>query len=407
MQQLVKNSCFLMLVLLFGSSVVSGQLSPTCHYDFNNDDLTERTGNFLPGEVRDNINYICGVGENSRALLFDGSIDTVFLDPAVKNLFDEDFTFSMSFWVDPVQGAYTLFSIQDSCIIDSSFIITYTGVFNEVTVEFARTSVDLVFFSAPLDELSCWHEIIFVRDQSNYSFYLNGELLETKIFTDEIVLRQQADVEVGFSDCVPRRDEYFSGRIDEIRVFDTAIGIETVTSLNSNQENLITQDTTIFEGDGFQIVSGPTCSDNVSWQPAIGLDQTDIPNPFADPTETTSYRVQYNNGSCTSEDSLTVFVINENDIDCSNLLLPSAFTPNGDRLNDTYGISNEFIIQTLDRFEIFDRWGTKLFETQDKSITWDGRFEGEDLMPSSYVYKIEYSCMDMNFAKTGTFNLIK
>ena len=405
MNQIARSS------LLFGMMVLSvaltGQISPAAHYTFDNDDLTESTGNFLPGEVLSDIDYICGVGDNSRALLFDGSIDTVFLDPAVADLFDADFTFSMAFWVEPVQGAYTLFSIEDNCDADSTFIITYTGIFNEITLEYSRDSANGVIFSAPLDELSCWHELIFVRDESNYSFYLNGELLETVTFGGEVTLRPNSDVAVGFSDCVPRRDEYFAGRIDEIKVFDTAVDVETIASLNNNQDNLITQDTTIFEGDGFQIISGPTCSNDVLWTPGTGLDQTDIPSPFAQPTETTSYMVEYDNGSCTSFDSLTIFVINEDDIDCSELLLPNAFTPNGDRLNDTYGISNQFIIQSLDRFEIFDRWGTKLFETPDNTVMWDGTFQGESLMPSTYVFKIEYTCMDTNFAKTGTFNLIK
>ena len=162
----VKKKWLIFFCGLISFSTLIGQVvSPVCHYNFDNDDLTESNGNFLPGEARSNIDYICGVGENSRALLFDGSVDTVTIDPAVKDLFDRDFAFSMAFWIDPVQGAYTLFSIQDSCDVDSSFIITYSGIFNELSLEFSRDISEAVIFSATLDELSCWHELIFIRDK--------------------------------------------------------------------------------------------------------------------------------------------------------------------------------------------------------------------------------------------------
>lgn len=408
MVQKFQSILFLTLLAMTLSFTLSGQILPVCHYSFDNDDLSESTGNFLSGQAAEStVTYTCGVGENSRALLFDGSVDTLTLDQEVRDLFDEDFSFSMSFWVDPTQGNYSLFAIEDSCRIDSSFAIIYSGDVNQVQIEFARDISESVIFSAPLNTTRCWHDLIFIRDQNTYSFYLDNELIRTTFFAEEIVLAQNAAVEVGFSECVPLRDNYFSGRIDDIKVFDVAIDVQTVEDLSANQDQIISQDTTIFEGDAYQILAGPTCANTVSWNPGAGLDRTDITTPIASPTQTTQYFIEYDHGSCISSDSVSVFVINEEDIDCGELLLPSAFTPNGDLLNDTYGISNNFIIESLDRFEIFDRWGTKLFETVDKNATWDGTYKGESLMPSSYVYKIEYSCMNSSFQKSGRFNLIK
>ena len=170
-------------------------------------------------------------------------------------------------------------------------------------------------------------------------------------------------------------------------------------------DKILTSDTTIFEGDAFQIRVGPTCTNDVQWTPSVGLDDASIIRPIANPVNTTTYEIELDHGICVATDTIRVSVLLEENIDCEMLLLPTAFTPNGDDLNDGYGISNDFIIEDLTRFEIFDRWGLKLFDSVDKAEMWDGTFKGETMMPGTYIYKIEYSCMDNNFQKTGSFNL--
>ena len=53
-----------------------------------------------------------------------------------------------------------------------------------------------------------------------------------------------------------------------------------------------------------------------------------------------------------------------------DLFLPSAFTPNGDGINETYVIKGE-LTQYIEYLTIFDRWGNKILE-EDKYIRWDG-----------------------------------
>ena len=59
-------------------------------------------------------------------------MDTVSLDPDVKDLFDEDFSLSMSFWIEDTSTSHVLFSIQDSCEVDSSLVITYSSALSEI-----------------------------------------------------------------------------------------------------------------------------------------------------------------------------------------------------------------------------------------------------------------------------------
>ena len=113
-------------------------------------------------------------------------------------------------------------------------------------------------------------------------------------------------------------------------------------------------------------------------------------SPLATPIESTTYRVSYNNGTCTSTDTVRIFVADKDKLDCDNLLLPKAFTPNNDGLNDRYGISNVFLIDTMEYFEIYDRWGAKVWETREAAEQWDGTLKGEPLNSGMYLYKIKY-----------------
>ena len=40
--------------------------------------------------------------------------------------------------------------------------------------------------------------------------------------------------------------------------------------------------------------------------------------------------------------------------------------------------------------QIFDRWGVKMFESQNPSVGWDGTYQGVIVPEDSYVWKIEF-----------------
>ena len=68
--------------------------------------------------------------------------------------------------------------------------------------------------------------------------------------------------------------------------------------------------------------------------------------------------------------------------------LPSAFSPNGDSRNETFGIlrAGELEIQ---EFKIFNRWGNLMFETNDKTKRWNGKRNGIDQASGTYIYYIK------------------
>ncbi|HRN38112.1 MAG TPA: gliding motility-associated C-terminal domain-containing protein, partial [Flavobacteriales bacterium] len=76
------------------------------------------------------------------------------------------------------------------------------------------------------------------------------------------------------------------------------------------------------------------------------------------------------NGACgTSYDTMLVVLR-----DCSILVVPDAFSPNGDGVNDTY------VVQGLEyysgnKFQVFNRWGSKVYERSPYRNDWDGTSE--------------------------------
>ncbi len=65
--------------------------------------------------------------------------------------------------------------------------------------------------------------------------------------------------------------------------------------------------------------------------------------------------------------------------------MPDAFTPNGDNLNDDFGVPKENINRLVE-LKIYDRWGQIVFETNNIYKRWDGKFKNQLLGSNVYVY---------------------
>lgn len=65
------------------------------------------------------------------------------------------------------------------------------------------------------------------------------------------------------------------------------------------------------------------------------------------------------------------------------IYVPTAFTPNGDGINDYFRIA--YLNLTNFNVFIFDRWGNKLYQSQDPAFRWDGSLEGKPLMEGVYT----------------------
>ncbi|MFT3703684.1 MAG: gliding motility-associated C-terminal domain-containing protein [Agriterribacter sp.] len=85
--------------------------------------------------------------------------------------------------------------------------------------------------------------------------------------------------------------------------------------------------------------------------------------------------------------------------DACNVYFPSAFTPNGDNLNEYFKILNPFGITDY-YLAVYNRWGEKVFETKNYNKGWDGKFKGKPVPIGSFAW----FC---TFKKTGAEKILK
>ena len=72
----------------------------------------------------------------------------------------------------------------------------------------------------------------------------------------------------------------------------------------------------------------------------------------------------------------------------STLVMPNAFTPNHDEINDIYKAkSHQNIVEF--RAYIFNRWGQKLYEWTDINAGWDGTYRGKDVKQGTYFVLVK------------------
>ena len=86
----------------------------------------------------------------------------------------------------------------------------------------------------------------------------------------------------------------------------------------------------------------------------------------------------------------------------SSLLMPNAFSPNGDGINDIYKTKSGY--QNITEFHayIFNRWGQKLFEWTDPATGWDGTYKGSPVKDGVYFCLVKAKGADgkiYNFKK--------
>ncbi len=104
---------------------------------------------------------------------------------------------------------------------------------------------------------------------------------------------------------------------------------------------------------------------------------------------------------CRGEDSLLV-----NAKSCCELLLPNAFTPNGDGLNDIF---RPITVghNPIHTFMIVNRWGQTVYESINEREGWNGVFNGVPQDMGVYFYYIKYDCNGKTLEEKGDVQLIR
>ncbi|RYZ55663.1 MAG: gliding motility-associated C-terminal domain-containing protein [Sphingobacteriales bacterium] len=126
-----------------------------------------------------------------------------------------------------------------------------------------------------------------------------------------------------------------------------------------------------------------------SWYPPNALSDGNVANPFATITQpVTFYVTGIAETGCRNTDSIRI------DVDYGDeIIIPSAFSPNGDGRNDIFRIGS-VSFQRIQEFRIFNRWGEEVFRTNDSREGWDGTYKGVPQETGAYPYLIRVAYPD-------------
>lgn len=146
-----------------------------------------------------------------------------------------------------------------------------------------------------------------------------------------------------------------------------------------------------------------------TWTPLVtDLDCEDcfFYNPISTSTNNITYTVQV-------EDSMRCFITESTyRIKIKRVVsldVPTAFTPNGDGINDII-YPDGWGLKKLIYFKIFNRWGQLLFESNDITIGWNGIFKDTPQNMETYIYQVSAETFldsEPVISKTGTFKLLR
>jgi len=157
---------------------------------------------------------------------------------------------------------------------------------------------------------------------------------------------------------------------------------------------------------GESVILSASGGTNYQWSPSDGLSCDTCATLVCIPPKTATYCVLVTDGNgCTDSTCIEVHVRCNSGI--LNLLVPSAFSPNNDGMNDELCIPENVCILDFE-LDIFDRWGEKVFVTTSLNNCWDGTYKGAALGTSAYVFTFTAKLSSGGeFNQKGTISLIK
>ena len=138
----------------------------------------------------------------------------------------------------------------------------------------------------------------------------------------------------------------------------------------------IGNDTTVCSSTGVVLRSGNNNASSYLWSTGETASSIKVFKPGI-------YSVTVTENTCTATDSVTLVWG-----DCP-FYIPNAFTPNGDGINDQFGILNGFSVSDFS-LKIYNRYGQVIFSSSNISDRWDGSFKGKPMPRGAYAWQVIY-----------------
>lgn len=150
--------------------------------------------------------------------------------------------------------------------------------------------------------------------------------------------------------------------------------------INANPVIITSADDTINLGDKTTLTA--TGAGTYFWQPG---NQSGSSFTVSPKEETTYTVIGTDANGCSDTATVTVFI----DATCVHWL-PNIFSPNNDGKNDEFKVLGKGLGWI--NLSVYDRWGNRVFETNDVNGAWDGSFNGKTMNNAVFVYLLKGKC---------------
>ncbi|KAA5534708.1 T9SS type B sorting domain-containing protein [Taibaiella lutea] len=157
----------------------------------------------------------------------------------------------------------------------------------------------------------------------------------------------------------------------------------------------------LYHGETYHLEPNTNCT-YFSWFPPAGIDDIHSGDPTFNPEVRTRYFVTASTGhGCSTVDSIDI-LIEETVIDMPNAFAPGTGGPNGVFKPSKRGVAK------LKSFNVYNRWGQKVFESSNIDKGWDGTFNDKPQPMGVYVYTIDIiTDSGSAFTRQGNVTLVR
>jgi gliding motility-associated-like protein len=404
---------FLLFSLFCCASAASAQIvndKLEAYFSFDNCKATDDSGNGSSGAIKGSMGCACGLRDSS--LNFADDNDALNLVGPFADVFTtSDFTVSFYFRPYPQNSnqnaSQLVMAKQDTCDLKNAFWVRYNDKFGRISSGISENDTLLATVTAELDQNACWQYITITRSNTLFSLYINGVLRDSRTSVARIDLTNATPLVIGEPVCP--LDLQLRGAFDELRFHSKALNVDEIKKYNLRADQILNRDTLVYLGNSFQPSVSQFCAGQYVWSPIAGVGNPSIAEPIITPTENTTYKITmtYADG-CIANDTIHVTVIDPSTLDCNQVFIPNAFTPSETpNLNDVFGISNPFAVDEFISFEIFDRWGGRVFNATTQFDTWDGISNGIPANPGVFLFRLRYKCDGVEKVKAGSLTLLR
>ncbi len=164
------------------------------------------------------------------------------------------------------------------------------------------------------------------------------------------------------------------------------VPVRPVPSVNAGPDKTIVQGyDALLQGS-----SAATSITSIAWTPAV-LHGAGTYNVWVKPPATTNYTLTVTDANgCIGSDDVLVTVIPY----CIKVM--SAFTPNGDGINDRWLVTNGASCSQQIIVKVFNRYGELVYSNENYNNDWDGKYKGKPVPDGTYYYSIQYRLINGN-----------